>query len=230
MLLIRKFCYTFFTFSNFFNVYWLRRIFLQKILKRKHPWADTEQGHDFKNYASTDDYYSQVLLNTIEKVARREDSILDVCCNQGRYLRALHARGYRDLHGFDIMAPAVDYFLENYKQQMPEIDIVCCDAKSFFKKNLRQEYDFAITYSATLELLEPSAKVIQRLSERVRKGAVFILNENGHSYPRFWSAAFSKQGLSVILKQKLSSHFTLFVLAKNNYEEKLTQFLQCDVI
>jgi SAM-dependent methyltransferase len=218
-LRVRKFKNTFFPALGYLS--------LRRHGSSKHSlWADhPDSSFNTAAYESVDNENSQLLLAAIRRVTTPEDSILDLCCNQGRYLRALWGQGYRKLFGFDIMKSAVDHFNETYRFKMKEIKIVHSSFCDFFKFHCTNDYDFAITMSATLELIEPQERIFEKIAQSVRKGAVFMLHEDGHSYPRFWSYGFEKNGLSVLLKQKTRSGCTLFILAKEKYAAEISNKL-----
>ena len=141
-------------------------------------------------------------------------------------MRALWNSGYRDLDGVDIMKPAVDLFYSRYGALMPEINIECIDAKKYFKINKGKSYDFAITMSASLELLDPTVKIFYNISRVVNKGAVFIINKDAHTWPRLWNYGFRHNGFTICLQKYLQDGMTLFVLAKHEYSSQILSALE----
>ena len=76
------------------------------ILKDASIWHD-ESNHKTKSFASVSKPQEIDFINYVLKNTNKEDSILDICCNQGRYLKVLFKNGYRNLYGVDIMKPAI---------------------------------------------------------------------------------------------------------------------------
>ena len=87
----RKFLNTFLPFYVYVHPWWI----YNKL--RGNSWTN-ERTYKTSAYESVDDDISQILLQTIQIISDKHDSILDICCNQGRHLRALCSSGYRDLN------------------------------------------------------------------------------------------------------------------------------------
>lgn len=154
--------------------------------------------------------FAAILKETIPNDTR----VLDMCCNQGRFLRFLSDAGHKQgLYGFDIMKPAVDYFYDTHSAEMPGIEIQTSDAGDYFRKTADGAFDYLITYSAALELIHPKNDIFAHMNRICTKGAVLAINENGHAYPRFWRTAFKRAGFVIERAEKVDV-FTLFVLRK----------------
>lgn len=158
-----------------------------------------------------------LLLNEIKAYASPSHRILDVCCNVGRHLNALYEAGYTNLSGFDIMKPAVD--------QIPSLfpSIVSCDIRlgnivDILPSYQSDSFDWAFTHSATIENVHPSFPVHKHLFNKVTHGCIFLLNVNGHLYPRNYRRLFEQAGfLTISDKLILSSkgyHYNLYVWVK----------------
>ena len=77
-------------------------------------WHD-ETNHKTEWFSKISKPSEKFFINYILKNTCSKDMILDVCCNQGRFLKELHKNNYRNLYGFDIMKPAIK-LLENTKE------------------------------------------------------------------------------------------------------------------
>ena len=216
---IQKYFNTFLPFYVYVNPWWI----YSKL--KGNNWRN-EKKYKTSSYESADDNVSQYFLKTIQVISNKHDSILDICCNQGRHLRALRNSGYSDLTGVDIMKPAVDLFDSRYSALMPEINIECIDVKKYFKINKGNSFDFAITMSASLELLDPTVNIFHNISRVVNKGAVFIINKDCHTWPRFWDYGFRHNGFKICLQKSLQDGMTLFVLAKHEYSSQILSALE----
>jgi ubiquinone/menaquinone biosynthesis C-methylase UbiE len=138
------------------------------------------------------EYYSEIndlenkFINYILNNTRENDSVLDICCNQGRFLYALRKHGYNDLRGFDIMKTAIVSFKNNPLYDPSILNIEHCLAEDYFMSKPDKSIDWAITYSATIELIPSEFDIFYELSRIVRKGMILVINESGHTYPRFY--------------------------------------------
>jgi len=125
-------------------------------------WFDgTINKTDF--YITIDDN-SRVLLDYVQKYVEKEERILDICCNQGRFLFDLQSNGYSNLNGFDIMSTAIDTIRKRAEYKPEIMHIEHCLAQDFFKEKANNEFDWAITYSATIELINPEFNIFKELS------------------------------------------------------------------
>ena len=70
-------------------------------------------------------------------------------------------------------------------------------------------FDYAITFSATIELIHPGFDIFKELYRVVDKGFIFIINENAHSYPRFYRYQINSRGFKIINCKKFSEDLTL---------------------
>ena len=64
--------------------------------------------------------------------------------------------------------------------------------QEFLTKLENQSIDYAITFTATIELLHPGFNIFKELHRTTRNGFIFLLNENAHSYPRFYRYLIKK--------------------------------------
>ena len=75
---------------------------LPKFLDKKAYYRDAMFWHDETNHKT--EWFAEVsrpcekkLLNYIIQNTNQKDSILDICCNQGRFIKELHNNNYRNL-------------------------------------------------------------------------------------------------------------------------------------
>lgn len=163
---------------------------------------------------------AQVLLNEVTTYANTDDRILDICCNIGRHLNYLTDHGYRYLYGFDIMKPALD----RMSRVFPKIDsskIKHGNIVDVLPSYPDQCFDFAYTHSATLELIHPSFPAHSHLARIVKKGLVFLLYENGHTYPRYYEYLYNKAGFVSLKNTRIRAEsgyfFNLYVFMKPEF-------------
>lgn len=172
------------------------------------------------------EYYKQldpvamVLLEQIKKYVNKDELVLDICCNVGRHLNYLTNEGYCNLHGFDVMKPAI----ENMPRVFPKINyknIQLGNAVDIIPAYHDNSFDWAYTHSATIELIHPSFKIHNELSRIVKKGLIFLLNENQQGYVRNYEKLFNSAGFITAKKMLVASskdyNFTLYVFVRNDF-------------
>ena len=135
---------------------------------------------------------------------------MDICCNQGRHLKGLHNSGYKYLYGVDIMDDAINILKESKEYSEGGIFAESNIAQSYIKKQDDRFFDYAITYSATIELIHPGFKIFEELYRILKKGFIFVLNENGHSYPRFYRYQIKSSGFKIKNIEKLGNFLNLY--------------------
>jgi len=194
VLLVRKPINTFFPF-----------LYLsKKKYKRDALIWQSEKHYSADQYLTLDAPSNEFITYVIE-CTNKTDTILDLCCNQGRFLKKLDSVGYNSLHGVDIMCPAIDLLLSYKPIHSDAIAAECDYIQDYLPRVPDNAVDYAITYSATIELLNPCFNIYRELSRICRKGFIFALNEDGHSYPRFYRYLPLRYGFKTIKISKLSS-------------------------
>ncbi|HUR91660.1 MAG TPA: class I SAM-dependent methyltransferase [Gemmatimonadaceae bacterium] len=159
-------------------------------------WAD-ESVHKTASYAELD-AGNRMLAEYIASTATKTESILDICCNQGRLLLDLRRRGFTDLYGFDIMGPAIEAFQRNPDYDPRHIHVQHCLAQDYFRDKPEGAFDWAITHGATIELIHPEFDIFSELARTVRKGMVLVLKEDGFRYPRFYRLLHRMNGFEIV--------------------------------
>ena len=160
-----------------------------------------------------------MLLNELESTFSKSDKILDICCNAGRHINYLTKQGYKDIHGFDIMKPA----LEAMPKFFPLINtstIQHGNAIDIIPSYLDSSFDWAYTHSATIELIPPSFRIHRELSRIVKKGMILLLNENGHYYPRFYSYLFEHSSFRLYKRLEIGGALSICTWIKSDYYDE----------
>ena len=192
---------------------------LSKFVDKKAYYKDVMFWHDETNhktewFADISRPFEKKFLNYIIQNTNEKDSILDICCNQGRFLKELHNKNYRNLFGFDIMKPAIDLLINSREYQKGGIEVDCCLAQDYLSKSEANYFDYAITYTATIELMHPSFNIFEELYRVTKKGFIFALTENKHTYPRFYRYLIKRSGFKEIKIFKLNKSITLLHFEK----------------
>ncbi len=164
-------------------------------IKEASIWQD-EKFHKTEFYSSISHEYEKKFINYVLNATMKEDHILDICCNQGRWLKALRRNGYTNLSGFDIMKPAIEKFRLSDEYLSGGIEVEHSLAQDYLLKAQENSYDYAITWGATIEIIHPSFLLFEVLYKITKKGFIFIINENKHSYPRFYRHIIKSSGFT----------------------------------
>ena len=141
--------------------------------------------YDPSQYSLHGDAKSEFIKYVIKKT-ESFNTVLDIGCNQSRFLRTLSESGYNKLYGVDVMCNAIrmlsDYSLENGKR----INAKCATIEEHLPTLKNGSIEHCITYSATIELVHPGFNLFKELNRICNKGFIFALNESGHTCPRFY--------------------------------------------
>jgi SAM-dependent methyltransferase len=192
VLFIRK------VFNTFRPVVWFAGLFYDVSTRKKidaEIWE--EEGHYQSDFYLTLGDVEQRFIDYVVENTEKTDRILDVCCNQGRFLFELKKKGYFSLFGFDIMGPAINKLIRNPEYLPETIEVEHRLAQDYFNNKRNDSYDWAITYTATIELINPEFDIFYELGRTVKKGMFLVLSENGHSYPRFYRLLHKLNGFEI---------------------------------
>jgi SAM-dependent methyltransferase len=203
-ILFRKIINTFRPTARFLG--WLqggRAVFERDVIIWRH------EGVNSTRYFSRLDADALALLDQATLHALHEDRILDICCNQGRLLLELKRRSYRHVYGFDIMTAAIDALKANPHYDPAVVHVEQCLAQDYFSDKADSAFDWAIAYSAVIELIHPSFDIFKELSRTVRKGMFLVINESGHTYPRFYRLLHRLNGFQIVSVRRLSGDVVL---------------------
>jgi SAM-dependent methyltransferase len=178
--------------------------------------ANIYSNHYFTHYLKLNSQ-ARILINQIKKYSSKNGKILDLGCNIGRHLSELKKLGYSNLYGVDIgkipISKSKKFFLN-----LKKVKNVCSSFEEYLFKTPNNFFNLIYTHGATIELVKPTFSLISQLCRVLDNDGylVFIIDENGHSYPRFWRYEFKLNNLSILKVNNISKNHTLFVLKKNN--------------
>lgn len=219
-ILVKKFfIYIYFKLiNNYFFVILIRKPFNTWILstlkdkktvsKDASIWLD--ESHHKTEWFSTISKPQEInFIKYILKNTDKDDFILDICCNQGRFLKYLFKNGYHNLYGVDIMKPAIDILKKSPEYMKGGINAECKMAQDYLFSCKNKSMDYAITYTASIELIHPNFKLFEELNRITRKGFIFVINENKQGYPRFYRYLIEKAGFKKVKINKVSPGINL---------------------
>lgn len=165
-----------------------------KYKNRKH-WKIQNLGdlHGYEKYCIPHPRIP-FLVNEVNDLITKEDSILDLGCNCGYYLSILKNNGYSSLSGVDISGNAIEYGRKNL--DLADVDLFEGSFEEILPKLIDQNKNYDLVYSmgATIELIHPSFDIIKSICELSNKYVILSISEWGHSYPRFYEYEFNKHG------------------------------------
>lgn len=166
-------------------------------------------NYDWRHYVEMDGY-SKALTEEVANWASESESVLDICCNVGRNLNQLANLGFSDLQGVDIMSEAIERAPEIFPA-LRSARLTIENVTDYLPSLPPKSVDWAITQSATVELIHPSFRVHRELARVVRKGLVLVISERGHAYPRYWRFLFRRSGFVELERRLLPGGLTLLV-------------------
>jgi SAM-dependent methyltransferase len=176
--------------------------------------ANIYSKHYFSHYLTLDPK-ARILIKQVQKYSSTSNKILDLGCNVGRHLSELKKLGYSNLYGVDIgkipIAKSKKIFLN-----LKRVKNVCSSFEEYLFKTPNNFFNLIYTHGATIELIKPTFPLISQLHRVLDNGGylVFLIDENGHSYPRFWRYEFKLNNLSIVKAKNIGKNTTLFVLKK----------------
>ena len=205
--------------KNKFLFLFLSKIWFMPYDIQSRYWhsADERSRHSFKNYRDLN-YEAKLLLKKVNEYSiNKKIKILDLGCNIGRHLNYLRKLKYNNLYGVDIGKLPIKkskIFFSNLKK----VKLNCSSFENYLYKTKNSFFDIIYTHGATIEMTKPTFPLIFQISRVLKNGGHFILliDENGHSYPRFWRYEFKKHNLITLYDKNLVGNHTIFVLKKKN--------------
>ena len=166
-------------------------------LKASKIWED-QSVYQIDSYKDTSNKRVKKFINYLLEATNKKDVILDICCNQGRFLKELHHKGYRSLLGVDIMKDAIIDLQQSKEYKSGGIHAETNLAQDYLLAKENNSIDYAITVSATIEQFHPGFNLFKELYRISRKGFIFVINENGHDFPRFYRYLIKSNGFKLI--------------------------------
>lgn len=190
-LYIRKFVNTFFP-RFFFG------LSPQRYWAQQH-WKSQNAGdiHGYDKYIVLHPRI-QVMIKEIQSRVTADQPVLDLGCNCGYYLSLVKKEGYTNLSGIDISPVALKYGQEHF--DLKGVDLINGSFENVLPELIStgKKFDLIYTLGATVELVHPSSDIIRHICSLSEKYVILIINEWGHSYPRFWEYEFSRNGFLLV--------------------------------
>ncbi len=163
-------------------------------------WAKQciDGGDDPRSFVEIDSSSKVLIEHIISRASGFDVPILDLGCNCGRHLNALMGLGFTKLYGVDIGRGALDYMDEVFPGLSKQVEIRCTSFQQYLLETPDQFFEIVYTRGATVELVHPSFPLVRQLTRVTRKYVILCIQENSHSYPRFWTYEFERAGFVLV--------------------------------
>jgi SAM-dependent methyltransferase len=194
---------------------------------RSH-WRNQDRGdiHGFDQYCEPHERIP-IFLDEINRLADKNDMLLDLGCNCGYYLKCLKEQGYTSLTGVDISEKALDYGKNTF--DLGNVTLIQGSFEDVLPLLILENkaYDLVYSMGATIELVHPSFDIIKSICKLSKKYVFLIISEWGHAYPRFYEYEFNRQGFLLV---KAIRPYDFSVKSQNpSIEESLLVFRKVTV-
>lgn len=158
--------------------------------------ADLEK--DPQHFSVAYPNHEEALMLLSQLIGNKEKSILDLGCNMGRHLNVMHGLGHRNLFGVDIMGAALKEFEVKFPETFSATVLKQDTFQRFLLSQPNRSFNATYTFGATVELVHPSFDIVREVCRVTNDLVLFMINENGQSYPRFWTYEFNKSGFDLV--------------------------------
>ena len=172
-------------------------------------WINAQIG-DIKEYPKyidkkAEDYLFCDLVETY--CSDKKVPLLELGCNVGRVIDELISRGYSNIRGVELNINAIKASRSVFGQEVANC-IECNAIQPYLIGSESGSFEYIITFGATIELIHPAFDVINHMCRVARKRIVIYINENLHTYPRFYTKEFARWGFYNIYYQKAIGDIT----------------------
>jgi len=163
-------------------------------------WANQSIGgnDDPRSFVEMHPSCHVLIEDIVNRASGLDVPILDLGCNCGRHLNALMGLGFTKLYGVDIGRGALDYMDEVFPGLSKQVEIRCTSFQQYLLETPDQFFEIVYTRGATVELVHPSFPLVRQLTRVARKYVILCIQENCHSYPRFWTYEFERAGFVLV--------------------------------
>ncbi len=165
-------------------------------------WANPPAENQPASYLMNRQARSEWVADRVEALVEKDARVLEIGCNAGPNLAALHARGFTALEGVEINLQAVLLL----RQTFPELDGVPLHAEPLERFTaVMGDYDLVFTV-AVLEHIHPDGDhVFEQIAARTR-WLLTVEDEHGQSprhFPRDYNTVFTGLGMTETDSYKL---------------------------
>tara|TARA_Y100000816_G_C26039460_1_gene544353 strand:+ start:551 stop:1222 length:672 start_codon:yes stop_codon:yes gene_type:complete len=175
-----------------------KKIIKKKNNKNRNRWISGDQ----KNHSSFFDYISLPqegpeveLIKSIKFYSKKNDKILDMGANCGRFSNELFTSGYKFLYAVDISGPSYEHLGKIFPDLKSNLNYSVSSFEDYFEKIPDNYFDITFTMGSTIDLVHPSYNIVKEISRITKKYSILQLQKKGPPYIRFWDFEFMLNGL-----------------------------------
>jgi hypothetical protein len=155
----------------------------------------------------------ELLLKKVQEYASGNDApVLDLGCNSGRHIEYLYNNGFRNITGVDVMKNALLYFQRRCPNVYKNSHIYHNFFQRFLQNTSAAKFEIVYSVGATIEIVHPSFDVIGEMCRVSRLFVIVLVQENKHSYPRFYVSEFKKNNFKLTYSQRPIGDSTVSLL------------------
>ncbi|MBL4614101.1 MAG: class I SAM-dependent methyltransferase [Magnetovibrio sp.] len=169
-------------------------------LTQELPWIYSGHGlpKDVQAFSEIPSHHRSALDLFSKLVGDKDAPILDLGCNMGRHLNFLYDRGHTSLYGVDIMKKAFVAFQERFPKTYDQCTLDHNIFQRYLTRHPDRSFSGVYTFGATVEYNHPSFALVREVCRVSNDLVMFVINENGGGYTRFWTYEFNRSGFDLI--------------------------------
>ena len=187
--------------------------FWNTFVRTKLPWVDAFPEEYWKSRQIGEPHGphqylelqtgSYALLGEVVRLASGPEApILDMGCNVGRHLNALHKCGFTNLHGVDVQKAAIELMGQVFPEMAAKAHVEQGTFRNYLCKTPGRFFEVVFTYGATVELIPPDFSVCQHMARIASRAVIMVISEDDHSSPRYWQIEFLRAGFWLTRRER----------------------------
>ena len=175
------------------------------LMSKKNVERLRDYGHDPSDDANQPERYaehpdrSRFLIERIDALAPRPESILEVGCNVGRNLQFLREAGFSTITGIELSAKALDTLRRVYPGLADAVTLVNQPAEEALRPLASGSFDLVFSMAVLVHIPPPGAdEVFEQMARVARRNIVTIEDEKLHTerhFPRDYERIFTRLGM-----------------------------------
>lgn len=118
------------------------------------------------------------LISVFETHVSRTDRILELGCNAGRNLHALHDAGYYNLSAIEINADAIEVMQKFLPHISSDVDIQIGAIEDIIKNFRQNSFDIIFSMAVLVHLPDESMWILKEVAKKARKKIILFEHEN----------------------------------------------------
>jgi len=119
-------------------------------------------------------------------------------CNIGRFLNYLAEKGYKNINGVDVSKVAIESMGTTFPALSGIGTVKLQTMQEYLLNTSSNSIDIVYTYGATVELVPATFPLVKEICRICNEYVVFMINENGHLFPRFWEHEFKMNNFDLV--------------------------------